>query len=239
MMKKNNLLKVRNLVVEIEGKKILNNLCFDIKKGEVIALLGPNGSGKSTLAKVIAGDLRIKLKQGEVLFDDEEISKFSPEKRVSAGIVLAFQNPPSVEGLKMVDFIEAIEKEKGFIDDKLIGREVNKGFSGGEKKISELMQLTALNPKLVILDEIDSGLDFKKTEEVAKIIKEYFIDKGVAILIITHHGEILDLLKPTKTNIIIDGIIVGKDEDYKNVLKTIKKYDYEKCRKCTKFLSAE
>lgn len=239
MMKKNNLLKVRNLVVEIEGKKILNNLCFDIKKGEVIALLGPNGSGKSTLAKVIAGDLRIKLKQGEVLFNEEEVSKFSPEKRVSAGIVLAFQNPPSVEGLKMVDFIEAIEKEKGFIDDKLIGREVNKGFSGGEKKISELMQLTALNPKLVILDEIDSGLDFKKTEEVAKIIKEYFIDKGVAILIITHHGEILDLLKPTKTNIIIDGIIVGKDEDYKNVLKTIKKYDYEKCRKCTKFLSAE
>ena len=239
MMKKNNLLKVRNLVVEIEGKKILNNLCFDIKKGEVIALLGPNGSGKSTLAKVIAGDLRIKLKQGEVLFNEEEVSKFSPEKRVSAGIVLAFQNPPSVEGLKMVDFIEAIEKEKGFIDDKLIGREVNKGFSGGEKKISELMQLTALNPKLVILDEIDSGLDFKKTEEVAKIIKEYFIDKGGAILIITHHGEILDLLKPTKTNIIIDGIIVGKDEDYKNVLKTIKKYDYEKCRKCTKFLSAE
>ena len=239
MMKNNNLLKVRNLVVEIEGKKILNNLCFDIEKGEVIALLGPNGSGKSTLAKVIAGDLRIKLKQGEVLFNEEEVSKFSPEKRVSAGIVLAFQNPPSVEGLKMVDFIEAIEKEKGFIDDKLIGREVNKGFSGGEKKISELMQLTALNPKLVILDEIDSGLDFKKTEEVAKIIKEYFIDKGVAILIITHHGEILDLLKPTKTNIIIDGIIVGKDEDYKNVLKTIKKYDYEKCRKCTKFLSAE
>lgn len=239
MMKKNNLLKVRNLVVEIEGKKILNNLCFDIEKGEVIALLGPNGSGKSTLAKVIAGDLRIKLKQGEVLFNEEEVSKFSPEKRVSAGIVLAFQNPPSVEGLKMVDFIEAIEKEKGFIDDKLIGREVNKGFSGGEKKISELMQLTALNPKLVILDEIDSGLDFKKTEEVAKIIKEYFIDKGVAILIITHHGEILDLLKPTKTNIIIDGVIVGKDEDYKNVLKTIKKYDYEKCRKCTKFLSAE
>ncbi|MDD4333757.1 MAG: ATP-binding cassette domain-containing protein [Candidatus Pacebacteria bacterium] len=239
MMKNNNLLKVRNLVVEIEGKKILNNLCFDIEKGEVIALLGPNGSGKSTLAKVIAGDLRIKLKQGEVLFNEEEVSKFSPEKRVSAGIVLAFQNPPSVEGLKMVDFIESIKVKEGFVDDKLIQREVNKGFSGGEKKISDLMQITSLDPKLVILDEIDSGLDFKKTEEVAKIIKEYFIDKGVAILIITHHGEILDLLKPTKTNIIIDGIIVGKDEDYKNVLKTIKKYDYEKCRKCTKFLSAE
>lgn len=239
MMKKNNLLEIKNLVVEIEGKKVLNNLCFNIKKGEVVALLGPNGSGKSTLAKVIAGDLRIKIKEGEILFNKEEISKLSPEKRVSAGIVLAFQNPPSVEGLKMVDFIESIKVKEGFVDDKLIQREVNKGFSGGEKKISDLMQITSLDPKLVILDEIDSGLDFKKTEEVAKIIKEYFIDKGVAILIITHHGEILDLLKPTKTNIIIDGIIVGKDEDYKNVLKTIKKYDYEKCRKCTKFLSAE
>jgi len=238
-MKKNNLLEVKNLVVEIEGKKVLNNLCFNIKKGEVIALLGPNGSGKSTLAKVIAGDLRVKIKEGEIFLNNEKISKLPPEKRVSMGIVLAFQNPPEIEGLKMIDFIESIKIEEGSSDDKLIQREVNKGFSGGEKKISELMQITSLNPKLVILDEIDSGLDIKKTEVVAKIIKKYFIDKGVAVLIITHHGDILDLLKPTKTNILIDGIIVGKDEDYKTVLKTIKKYDYEKCRKCTKFLSTK
>ena len=238
-MKKNNLLEVKNLVVEIEGKKVLNNLCFNIKKGEVIALLGPNGSGKSTLAKVIAGDLRVKIKEGEIFLNNEKISKLPPEKRVSMGIVLAFQNPPEIEGLKMIDFIESIKIEEGSSDDKLMQREVNKGFSGGEKKISELMQITSLNPKLVILDEIDSGLDIKKTEVVAKIIKKYFIDKGVAVLIITHHGDILDLLKPTKTNILIDGIIVGKDEDYKTVLKTIKKYDYEKCRKCTKFLSTK
>jgi len=232
------LLQIKNLEVEIEGKKVLDRLNFNIEKGEVVALLGPNGSGKSTLAKVIAGDLRFNLKSGEILFNKKNISKLIPEKRVQEGIALAFQNPPEIEGLKMDYFLNNIAQVKEYFrENKLLNRDVNKGFSGGEKKISELMQLTSLNLKLVILDEIDSGLDIKKTEEVASIIKKYFIDKGVAVLIITHHGDILDLLKPMRTNIIIDGKIVGRDEDYKNVLKTIKKYGYEKCRKCTKFLS--
>ena len=232
------LLQIKNLEVEIEGKKVLDRLNFNIEKGEVVALLGPNGSGKSTLAKVIAGDLRFNLKSGEILFNKKNISKLIPEKRVQEGIALAFQNPPEIEGLKMDYFLNNIAQVKEYFrENKLLNRDVNKGFSGGEKKISELMQLTSLNLKLVILDEIDSGLDIKKTEEVASIIKKYFIDKGVAVLIITHHGDILDLLKPRRTNIIIDGKIVGRDEDYKNVLKTIKKYGYEKCRKCTKFLS--
>jgi len=232
------LLQIKNLEVEIEGKKVLDGLNFNIEKGEIVALLGPNGSGKSTLAKVIAGDLRFNLKSGEILFNKKNISKLIPEKRVQEGIALAFQNPPEIEGLKMDYFLNNIAQVKEYFrENKLLNRDVNKGFSGGEKKISELMQLTSLNLKLVILDEIDSGLDIKKTEEVASIIKKYFIDKGVAVLIITHHGDILDLLKPMRTNIIIDGKIVGRDEDYKNVLKTIKKYGYEKCRKCTKFLS--
>jgi len=232
------LLQIKNLEVEIEGKKVLDRLNFNIEKGEVVALLGPNGSGKSTLAKVIAGDLRFNLKSGEILFNKKNISKLIPEKRVQEGIALAFQKPPEIEGLKMDYFLNSIAQVKEYFrENKLLNRDVNKGFSGGEKKISELMQLTSLNLKLVILDEIDSGLDIKKTEEVASIIKKYFIDKGVAVLIITHHGDILDLLKPMRTNIIIDGKIVGRDEDYKNVLKTIKKYGYEKCRKCTKFLS--
>lgn len=232
------LLQIKNLNVEIEGRKVLDTLDFYIEKGEVVALLGPNGSGKSTLAKVIAGDLRIAIKSGEVLFNRENISKLAPEERVKKGIALAFQSPPEIEGLKMKDFIDSIaQKKEYFKDEKLLSREVNKGFSGGEKKLSELMQLTSLNLKLIILDEIDSGLDIKRTKQVADTIKEYFIDKGVAVLIITHHGDILDLLKPTRTNVIIDGKIIGKNEDYKKVLKTVKKYDFEKCRKCTKFLS--
>ncbi|MDD4358209.1 MAG: ATP-binding cassette domain-containing protein [Candidatus Pacebacteria bacterium] len=232
-----NLLQIKNLTVEIEGKKVLDGLDFDIEKGEVVALLGPNGSGKSTLAKIIAGDLGYKLKSGEIIFAKENISKISPENRVKKGIALAFQNPPQIEGLKMIDFLKSIEeKEDYFKEEKLLNRDVNKGFSGGEKKLGELMQLTSLNLKLVILDEIDSGLDIKKIGEVGEIIKKYFIENGVAVLIITHHGDILDILKPNRASIIIDGKIVGRDEDYRNVLKTIKKYDYEKCRKCTKFL---
>ena len=232
-----NLLEIKNLTVEVEGKKVLDELDFNIKKGEVVALLGPNGSGKSTLARIIAGDLRLKIKSGEIIFNNKNISNLAPEKRVEEGVALAFQNPPEIEGLNMTFFLESIsENEDYFKEEKLLKRDVNKGFSGGEKKLSELMQLTSLKLKLVIFDEIDSGLDIKKIGEVAELIKKYFIEKNVAVLIITHHGDILDLLKPNRANIIIDGKIIGRDEDYKSVLKTIKKYDYEKCRKCTKFL---
>ncbi len=232
------LLKVKNLEVEIEKKRVLNGLNFSIEKGEVVALMGPNGSGKSTLARVIAGDSRINVKAGEIIFNKKDILKITPEKRVQQGIALAFQNPPEIEGLKMSYFLDNIrQKKECFTEKSFLDRDVNKGFSGGERKISELMQLTCLDLKLVLLDEIDSGLDIKKIKEAANIIKQCFIDKGVAVLIITHHGDILDLLKPSRTNIIINGKIIGKDEDYKNVLKTIKKYGYEKCRKCTKFLS--
>ncbi|MDD2547981.1 MAG: ABC transporter ATP-binding protein [Candidatus Pacebacteria bacterium] len=235
-----NFLQIKNLEVELEGKKVLNGLDFEIGKGEIVALLGPNGSGKSTLAKVIAGDPKFKIKAGDILFNKKDISRLPPEKRVKKGIALAFQDPPEIQGLKMDFFLNSMSQlDDCFKEEKLLKRDVNKGFSGGEKKISELMQLTCLDLKLVILDEIDSGLDIKRVEQVAKIINRYFIQKGVAVLIITHHGDILDLLKPNKTNIIINGRIVGKDEDYKNVLRTIKKYGYEKCKKCTKFLSEE
>jgi Fe-S cluster assembly ATP-binding protein len=231
------LLSIKNLTVEVDGIEVIKNLDFDMTKGEVIALLGPNASGKTTLASVIAGDPRYKIKKGEIKFNGKSINKLKIEERVDLGIVLSYQNPPVIEGLKLSDFLEEISRNKNsYIIEKLLNRDVNKGFSGGEKKMSELMQLTSLKPKLVILDEVDSGLDIKKVGEVAEVINKYFINKGIAVLIITHHGEILDLLKPNSASIMIDGLIVGRNEDYKNVLKTIKKFDYEKCRKCTKFL---
>jgi len=124
-----------------------------------------------------------------------------------------------------------IEEAKDFLE-----REINVDFSGGEKKISELLQVLSLNPKLVIFDEIDSGLDIKNLEKMTKIIKEKLVKNNISILLITHWGQILDFLKPNITNVILDGRIICKSKDYRKVLKTIKKYGYEKCKKC-KFLA--
>lgn len=232
--------EIENLTVEVNSKEIIKDLNFSIKKNSVIALLGPNGSGKSTLAKVISGDPRYKIKKGNIKFNGKDITKFSLEKRSQEGILMIYQNPPEIDGIKMIDLIDEIKQNDNYFKvEKLLEREVNKGFSGGEKKLSELMQITAMNPKLLILDEIDSGLDIKKVDEVSEIIKKFFIKKGVSVLIITHNGKILDLLKPSAANIMIDGKIIGRDENYKEVLKTIQKHNYEKCKKCTKFLSGE
>ena len=118
------------------------------------------------------------------------------------------------------------------IGGELLEREANVDFSGGEKKISELIQILYLNPKLVIFDEIDSGLDIKRLETVSQLIKKELIDKKVSVLFITHWGEILEFLKPDLTNVMLDGKIICKSPDYKKVLKVIKKYGYEKCKKC-------
>ena len=165
-------------------------------------------------------------------------------KRVKLGIALTWQSPPTIKGVKLSQLINKISKKEIKIPDSenLLEREVNLDFSGGEKKISELLQILALKPKFVIFDEIDSGLDIKKLERVSKIIKKELINKnegggGVAsILLITHWGQILNYLKPDFVNVMLDGKIICKEKDYKKVLRTIKKYGYEECKKC-KFLA--
>ncbi|UZE92874.1 MAG: ATP-binding cassette domain-containing protein [Candidatus Nealsonbacteria bacterium] len=234
---KNILLKVEKLWVKGNEKEILKGINFQIKKGEIQALLGPNASGKSTLAQVILGNPKYKISQGRIFFHGREINKILPEKRVKLGIALAWQSPPAVKGVKLSQLLEKISQRELKIPDgrELLGREVNLDFSGGEKKISELIQILALNPKLVIFDEIDSGLDIKKLEKVAKIIKKELIDKNISVLLITHWGQILNFLKPDITNVILDGKIICRSKDYKKVIKTIKKYGYEKCKKCPFF----
>jgi len=228
------LLKIEKLKVKADEKEILRGVSLLLREGEIQAVLGPNASGKSSLAQTISGNPKYEITEGKILFLGKEITKLPPEKRVKLGIVLSWQSPPTIKGLKLSQLLENIsEKEVKISEGKsLLEREVNLNFSGGEKKISELLQVLSLNPKLVIFDEIDSGLDMEKSEMVAKLIKKELIQKGVSVLLITHSGQILNFLKPKITNVMVNGKIICKGKDFKKVLKTIKKYGYEKCKKC-------
>ena len=228
------LLEIKKLRVKGDKREILKEINLRIKKGEIQALLGSNASGKSTLAQVILGNPKYKAIQGKILFEGRDITKLPPEKRVKMGIALAWQSPPVIKGIKLFQLLKKISPQEIKIPDgqMLLEREINLDFSGGEKKISELLQILALKPKLVIFDEIDSGLDIKKLEMVAKIIKKELVDKNISVLLITHWGQILEFLKPNITNVILDGKIICQGKDFKKILRTIKKYGYEKCKKC-------
>ena len=228
------LLKIEKLKVKANQKEILKGVNLPIREGEIQVLLGPNASGKSSLAQTILGNPKYKVIKGKIFFEGKEITKLSPEKRVRLGITMAWQSPPAIKGVKLSQLLEKISKQKIEIKEakSLLEREVNLDFSGGEKRISELLQVLALNPKLVIFDEIDSGLDIKRLERVAKIIKKELIDKNASVLLITHWGQILDYLKPYFTNVMVDGKIICQEKNSKKVLKVIKKYGYEKCKKC-------
>ena len=227
-------LEIKKLKVRANRREILKGIDLKINRGETQALLGPNASGKSTLAQVILGNPKYKVTQGEIVFESRDITKFPPEKRAKLGIALAWQSPPTIKGVKLSRLLKEISRKEIEISEgkELLEREVNLDFSGGEKKISELLQVLVLNPKLVIFDEIDSGLDLKRLGKVAKIIKKELAAKKVSVLLITHSGEILRFLKPKVTNVMVGGKIICKGKDLKKVLTTIKKYGYEKCKKC-------
>jgi Fe-S cluster assembly ATP-binding protein len=226
---------IENLHVKTKtGKEILQGVFLEIRQNEIHVLMGPNGSGKSTLSQVIMGNPKYKISAGKIFFSGKDISNLAPDKRAKLGLAMSWQNPPAVKGIKLSDFVTIIGSQSVDIKeaDKLLEREVNVNFSGGERKISEIYQIVSLNPKMVIFDEIDSGLDIKKMEQVAYIIKRKFVDKGVSVLIITHSGGILNYLKPDMTNIIIDGQIICQHKNFKEILKIIKKHGYDKDKIC-------
>ncbi len=227
------LLEIRNLKVSYQKKEILKGVNIFVKKKEIQALLGPNGAGKSVLAQTILGNPKYKLVEGEIFFKGKNITRFSPEKRAKLGIALCWQTPPSIEGITLKALLKRISPQKIFHFERedLLDRELNVGFSGGEKKLSELLQIFHLNPELVIFDEIDSGLDMEMLKFVAEKMKKLH-QKGVSLLLITHQGEILNFLKPNLVNVMVDGKIICSERNYKKVLSTIKRFGYRKCERC-------
>ena len=228
-----NTLKIENLTVSIDGKKILKNFNLVINSGEIHVLMGPNGTGKSTLTKVIMGDPSYKIEKGKIYYNDKLINKLSVDERSRLGIFLGMQLPLEIEGVtnadflrtarsirekenfKLFEFIKEIENtsKKLHMDENMLHRGINQGFSGGERKKNEILQMYILKPTFVMLDEIDSGLDVDSLKIVGDAVYKYFKSNNPCILLITHYKRLLNYIKPTHVHIIQDGSIV-KTGDY-------------------------
>ncbi len=227
------MLKVTGLRVKAEEKEILRGIDLEIKKGEIHALLGPNASGKTTLGLTIAGWPLYKVTAGEVFLEDKKITSLPPEKRAKLGLALCFQHPPVVRGLLLRRLLEKISPGKEMtIGKELLDREVNLDFSGGERKLSEIAQIIALEPKFVIFDELDSGLDLENLEKLTRLIKERLLENGRSVLLISHQAEIFRFLQPDFVHVMLQGKIIHTSSDFKTTWETIGKYGYEKCKNC-------
>lgn len=206
-------LEVEDLKACIGKKEIVKGVSFSLEAGKIVALVGSNGSGKSTLARVIMGDPAMEC-SGKILLDGTDISRFSPEERSKLGIFLSFQNPPEIEGINTGYFFSLIgasnSQESIGLKSELFLKDLNVGFSGGEKKKLELLQLISRSPKIAILDEIDSGLDVDSLKKVWGILRDLRA-KGTSILVITHHNRIFSEVHPDKVLVLSGGKIVRSD----------------------------
>jgi Fe-S cluster assembly ATP-binding protein len=225
------MLEINNLHANAAGNKILKGINLTVKAGEVHAIMGPNGSGKSTLAQVLAGRESYEVTEGEVLFEGRDLLEMAPEERACAGVFLAFQYPVEIPGVSNMYFLKAglnsIRKSRGLeeldamdflalvrermkilqMDESLMTRPVNEGFSGGEKKRNEIFQMAVLDPKLAILDETDSGLDIDALKTVANGVNA-LRSKERAIIVVTHYQRLLDHIVPDTVHVLFDGRLV-------------------------------
>jgi Fe-S cluster assembly ATP-binding protein len=222
------ILLVEDLHATVEGKEILRGVNLKILPGEIHAIMGPNGSGKSTLANVLMGKPGYDIAQGRVVYKGEDLSGLAPEERARKGIFLAFQNPTEIPGVSVVNFLRTAynaskpETQLGAMEFRrylqtkmdllgvgsdLINRYVNQGFSGGERKRAEVLQMAVLDPELAVLDETDTGLDIDALREVAAGVMKVHNDKR-GILIITHYQRILNYIEPTFIHVLLGGRIV-------------------------------
>ena len=220
-------LVIKNLKVSVEGNIILNGINLEIRKGEVHALMGPNGSGKSTLANVLMGNPKYTVESGEVLLDGKNILELEVDERARLGLFMSFQYPLEISGITIANFLRAaynsctgenksvidfrklLEEKMALLkmDKKFADRYLNQGFSGGEKKRAEILQMAVLKPTFAVLDETDSGLDIDALKTVAAGVNS-LLSSEMGVLIITHYQRLLNYIKPDHVHILVNGKIV-------------------------------
>ena len=247
-------LAIRDLQVQVEEKVILKGVSLELSAGEIHAIMGPNGSGKSTLANVLMGNPFYQVARGDVLYKGEDLLAMAPDERAKKGLFIAFQYPVSIPGVTMASFLRtAVSARRGYenelipvaefqklllariealkIDPAIVGRYVNEGFSGGEKKRAEILQMALLEPQIAIMDETDSGLDIDSVKVVADGILKMYEDAkgGMGVLVITHYSRILQFLRPDHVHIMYDGrfVVSGGPE----LAEELEQHGYEGIRK--------
>ncbi len=221
------LLEIKDLHATVDGKEILKGVNLSLELGKINALMGPNGSGKSTLANILLGNPRYVVTRGKIMFDGNDVTELPPDERAKKGLFLSFQYPHEIPGVTISNFLRialnAVKEKKMSVPDfkkllhekmellkvdkSIAARYLNEGFSGGEKKRAEILQLLVLDPRLAVLDETDSGLDIDALRAVAAGVNQ-FMNKDKCILIITHYKRILGYVKPDKLFIMVNGKIV-------------------------------
>jgi len=241
------MLEVEGLTVEVEGKEIIHDISLNVDVGETLVLFGPNGSGKTTLLMAIMGIPRYRVTKGRVVFKGQDITRLPVDERARLGMGILFQRPPVVRGIKTREMVKAClgDREDGYVIEQmaqrlnlveLLDREVNYGFSGGEVKRSELLQLMAQGPEFVLLDEPDSGVDLVNISLVGEMINELLQKDRMRTrthsgLIITHAGHILDYVNTDKACVLLGGQIWCRGNP-REILASIKSHGYEGCAVC-------
>ncbi len=253
---KENLLEIIDLHVKVNERKILKGINLVISTGEVHALFGPNGSGKTTLLSALMGFEGYQITKGKILFSGKDITELPPYERARLGIGISFQKPPPVSGVKLRQLVQLCAKENGKNIEQYakelnlmdhLDREVNVGFSGGEVKRSELLQLIVQSPNMVLLDEPESGVDLENIALIGKAInlllgrkvepknekpiKEVIKQRRKSALVITHTGHILDYVEPDYGHVLLDGKIICAGNP-REILHTIKEHGYNECYRC-------
>lgn len=238
------ILEVRDLHVPIEGKEVIDGVNLKVNQGEMHVIMGHNGSGKTTLAKTIMGYPKLKPTSGDIVVDGQSILGLAPDRRAKLGLFLGFQNPVEVEGVGFINFLHSAKEavsanvstkelmadirtsaEGLKMVDNLIGRSLNQGFSGGEKKKAEVLQMGVLRPKIAILDEPDSGLDIDAVKVVAENINAFAKRYGMGLVIITHYSRILNYMAPEFVHVMANGRIVA--DGGKELIEKLEKEGYE------------